>query len=102
MNLGKGETGAKPTAGSTRAPAGTSGPAASTDSPNAATGRLYDRTFDLDYSGVGVMVAQQYDGTIWLHFGNEAGAYSVELTPQESAELRATLAAAESGVKHRA
>lgn len=65
------------------------------------TGRLtYDRTFEMPTAMVTATVKENRDGTIFLHFENEHGEYGIAFGPQESAELRATLAAAEDRIAH--
>jgi hypothetical protein len=63
------------------------------------TGRLtYSRTFEMPTAMVTATVKENRDGTVFLYFENEHGEYGIAINPRESAELRATLAAAESRI----
>lgn len=44
-------------------------------------------------------VHENADGTIFVHFENEHGEYGLTISVRESAELRATMAAAEARSK---
>ena len=63
--------------------------------------RYYDRRFEIPTAMVTATIHENSDGTIFLHFENEHGEYGLALDPRESAELRATLAAAESNIRER-
>lgn len=60
----------------------------------------YERQVELPTAMVTATVHENADGTIFLYFENEHGDYGVTVSPRESAELRATLAAAEGRIKH--
>jgi hypothetical protein len=62
--------------------------------------RPYERDVELATAMVTCRVHENADGTIFLHFENEHGEYGLTVDVREAAELRATIAAAESSIRY--